>query len=86
MDEEGLVVADDTAADATGIIRAYAQLEPPVVAGELMRETAGLDGLIRRHLVQSLDRAWEQDHIGTEKEQPFSDNLFCTYTSRPKGF
>ena len=48
-DEEGLVAIIDAASEAAEIIEERDQLEPPVVAGELMHEPTGLDGLVRLH-------------------------------------
>ena len=74
-DEEGLVAVDNPAADATEVVQERDQLEPPVIARELVHEAAGLDGLVRLHLVQPLHRANRQDRIGMEKEEPLAGRL-----------
>ena len=56
-DKEGLIAVDDPAADAPKIIQERDQLEPPIVAGELVHEPTGLNGLVRFHLVEPLDRS-----------------------------
>ena len=50
-DEEGLVAVNDPAADAAEIVQERDQLESPVIAGELVHEPTGLDGLVRFHPV-----------------------------------
>ena len=69
-DEEGLVAVNDPAADAAEIIEERDQLEPPIIARELVHVSSGLDGLVWLHLVQPLNRTGRQDRIGMEKEQP----------------
>ena len=78
-DEEGLVAVDNPAADATEVVQERDQLEPPVIARELVHEAAGLDGLVCLHLVQPLHRTGRQDRIGMEKEEPLADSPFCTH-------
>ena len=77
-DEEGLVAVDNPAADATEVVQERDQFEPPVIARKLVHETAGLDGLVRLHLVQPLNRTDRQDRIGMEKEEPFAHSLLCS--------
>ena len=74
-DEEGLVAVDNPASDATEVVQERDQLEPPVVARELVHEPTGLDTLIGFHLIQSLDRTRRQDRIGMEKEEPLAGRL-----------
>ena len=60
-DEEGLVAVNDPAADATEIVQERDQLEPPIVAGKLVHEPTGLNGLIHLHVIQPLSRtSWPE--------------------------
>ena len=60
-DEEGLIAVNDPAADATEIVQERDQLEPPIVAGKLVHEPPGLDGLVRLHLVQPMNSPDDQE-------------------------
>ncbi len=59
-DKEGLIAVDDPAANAPKIIQERDQLEPPIVAGELVHEPPGLNGLVRLHLVQPMNSPDDQ--------------------------
>ena len=75
-DEESLIPVNDPAADAAEIVQERDQLEPPIVARELVHEAASLDGLVRLHLVQPLNSPGRQDRVGMEKEEPLAGRLF----------
>ena len=77
-DEEGLVTVDNPAANATKVVQERDQLEPPVIARELVHEAAGFNCVIGLHRIQPLHRANRQDRIGMEKEEPLAHSLLCS--------
>ena len=71
-DEKRLISINDPASHAAEIVQERNQFEPPIIAGELVHEPAGLNGLVCFHLVEPLDCARWQDRIGMKEKKPLT--------------